>query len=56
MTLIEERISAMVDIWKAQELTAPVKGEKSDRDLLNGPALEGDYGVVNQDDVDALFR
>jgi chemotaxis protein CheZ len=54
---IEQRIAAMVEIWRAQELTAPVQTEaKSDRDLLNGPALDGDYGVVNQDDVDALFR
>ncbi|UOM35574.1 protein phosphatase CheZ [Acuticoccus sp. I52.16.1] len=56
LSFIEERIASMVDVWKAQELTAPVeKKEKTDKDLLNGPALDGDYGVVNQDDVDALF-
>lgn len=57
LQFIEERIASMVDVWKAQELSAPVepKREKTDKDLLNGPALEGDYGVVNQDDVDALF-
>ncbi len=56
LQFIEERIASMVDVWKAQELSAPVKPkEKTDKDLLNGPALEGDYGVVNQDDVDALF-
>jgi chemotaxis protein CheZ len=55
LEFIEERIACMVDVWRAQELTAPVKTGKSDRDLLNGPALDGDYGVVNQDDVDALF-
>ena len=55
LEFIEERIACMVDVWKAQELTAPVRTEKNDRDLLNGPSLDGDYGVVNQDDVDALF-
>ncbi|ORE94553.1 hypothetical protein ATO13_10776 [Stappia sp. 22II-S9-Z10] len=57
LAFIEERIASMVDVWKAQELTAPVqeKKERTDKDLLNGPALEGDYGIVNQDDVDALF-
>ena len=56
LQFIEERIASMVDVWKAQELSAPVEmKEKSDKDLLNGPALEGDYGVVSQDDVDALF-
>ena len=53
---IEQRIGCMVDVWRAQELTMPAKKEaKSDKDLLNGPALDGDYGVVDQDDVDALF-
>ncbi|RAI04245.1 hypothetical protein DLJ53_07325 [Acuticoccus sediminis] len=56
LQFIEERIASMVDVWKAQELSvAVVPKEKSDKDLLNGPALDGDYGVVNQDDVDALF-
>ena len=55
LEFIEERIASMIDVWQAQGLIAPTLKEKSDRDLLNGPALEGDYGVVNQDDVDALF-
>lgn len=55
LQFIEQRIGCMVDVWRTQELSAPVKTERNDRDLLNGPSLEGDYGVVNQDDVDALF-
>lgn len=55
LEFIEQRIGCMVDVWRAQELIVPLKTEKSDRDLLNGPSLDGDHGVVNQDDVDALF-
>ncbi|MBJ3774362.1 protein phosphatase CheZ [Acuticoccus mangrovi] len=57
LQFIEERIGSMVDVWKTLDLTMPVepRKEKTDRDLLNGPALESDHGVVSQDDVDALF-
>lgn len=56
LQFIEERIAAMVEVWHAQGLVLPEeKAEKTDKDLLNGPALASDRGVVNQDDVDALF-
>ncbi|WP_157961927.1 protein phosphatase CheZ [Acuticoccus kandeliae] len=57
LQFIEERIATMVDVWRTTLESAPgeEKKEKTDRDLLNGPALETDRGVVSQDDVDALF-
>ncbi|MEM8855384.1 MAG: protein phosphatase CheZ [Pseudomonadota bacterium] len=56
LRFIEERISTMVDLWNAMELAKPEEKDESDRALLNGPSLDTDRGVVNQDDVDALFR
>lgn len=56
LQFIEQRIATMVDIWRAQEFAAPTPHDRTDRDLLNGPALEGDHGIVDQDEVDALFR
>lgn len=56
LQFIEERIASMVDVWKTLDLGAPAAPERpAERKLLNGPALEGDKGVVSQDDVDALF-
>ncbi|MCF3932454.1 protein phosphatase CheZ [Acuticoccus sp. M5D2P5] len=56
LQFIEQRIATMIDVWRTtQEHHDTEKKEKTDRDLLNGPALETDHGVVSQDDVDALF-
>jgi chemotaxis protein CheZ len=60
LQFIEQRIANMVDVWRALDLRPKKEPEKekerSDRDLLNGPALATDANVVSQDDVDALFR
>ncbi|WP_420393073.1 protein phosphatase CheZ [Acuticoccus sp.] len=56
LEFIEERIASMVDLWKAQDLVSPAALDADDRTMLNGPALDGDRGVVSQDEVDALFR
>jgi len=55
MQFIEERIASMIDVWKTLDLGAAPASMSEDKKLLNGPALEGDRGVVSQDDVDALF-
>jgi len=55
LQFIEERIAAMVDVWKTLDLSASDAETPPEKKLLNGPALAGDRGVVSQDDVDALF-
>lgn len=58
LQFIETRIASMMTIWKSVgefgEADGPV-AELSDEDLLNGPPLEGDTGIVSQDDIDSLF-
>lgn len=60
LQFIEMRIASMITIWKNvgefSELNeAEPAAEMSDDDLLNGPPLEGDSGIVSQDDIDSLF-
>jgi chemotaxis protein CheZ len=56
LQFIEQRIASMVDVWQTLDLGQPPAQQTEDKKkLLNGPALEGDRGVVSQDDVDALF-
>jgi chemotaxis protein CheZ len=55
LQFIEQRIASMIDVWKTLDLGGAPAGKAEERKLLNGPALEGDRGVVSQDDVDALF-
>jgi len=56
LQFIEERISSMVDVWQTLEkIDRSKETESGKRSLVNGPALEGDGGIVSQDDVDALF-
>jgi len=57
MRFIELRVTSMVDIWGGPEEVETVDEEKpkTDDDLLNGPALSTDTGVVSQDDIDSLF-
>lgn len=55
LAFIEERIQAMVAVWK--EDAEGGAAEESPKDgLLNGPSLAGDANVVDQDQVDALLR
>ncbi len=62
LRFIEERIASMIDVWqtlnKVNEASAPPVEEDipPEKRLLNGPSLKDDPGVVNQDDVDAMFR
>ncbi|WP_398484557.1 protein phosphatase CheZ [Tardiphaga sp.] len=61
MKFIENRITAMMDIWGGvDEIKAhapPKVDDRSDDDkLLNGPKLDGDVGHASQDDIDALFN
>jgi chemotaxis protein CheZ len=61
MRFIENRITAMMDIWGGVDeikAHAPAKVDERDEDqkLLNGPKLEGDVGHASQDDIDALFN
>jgi chemotaxis protein CheZ len=60
MKFIENRITAMMDIWGGVDEIkshAPAKVDErgEDEKLLNGPKLEGDVGHASQDDIDALF-
>lgn len=59
MRFIEDRIDSMMEIWGGMESFAEVEtldvGPKGDAALLNGPAMEEDVNVANQDDIDALF-
>ncbi len=65
LQFIEERIASMVDVWETIKLTRekgnnpaiPVNEPKAHdpEGLLNGPSFKDDVGVVNQDDVDAMF-
>jgi len=61
MKFIENRITAMMDIWGGvDEIKAHAPAKVDDRSeddkLLNGPKLEGDVGHASQDDIDALFN
>ncbi len=57
VTYVEERVTALVDIWGEDELAAievPADQEKSaDEKLVSGPQLEGEG--LSQDDIDKLF-
>ena len=60
MRFIENRITAMMDIWGGVDeikahAPAKVDGRSDDEKLLNGPKLDGDEGHASQDDIDALF-
>ncbi len=54
---VEDRINAMIEIWGEEdiaEVDASVADETdSDKNLLNGPAMDGEG--IGQDDIDALF-
>lgn len=59
LQFIEMRIASMTTIWRnVGELDEEPEEEReaSDADLLNGPPLDGDAGIVSQDDIDSLFR
>ena len=57
VTYVEERVTALVDIWGEDELAAievPADREKSaDEQLVSGPQMEGEG--LSQDDIDKLF-
>lgn len=60
MKFIENRITAMMDIWGGVDeikahAPAKVDDRGEDEKLLNGPKLDGDIGHASQDDIDALF-
>ena len=60
MKFIENRITAMMDIWggvdEIKSHAPPIVDEREgDAKLLNGPKLDGDIGHASQDDIDAMF-
>ncbi len=60
MKFIENRITAMMDIWGGVDeikahAPAKVDDRGEDEKLLNGPKLDGDIGHASQDDIDAMF-
>lgn len=57
---IEARILKMIEIWGGPENFMNITPEElecrqGDKGMLNGPSLETEGDVVNQDDIDALF-
>lgn len=59
LEFIEERVGSMMEIWGGMEsfkdVAPSVDKPEGDAALLNGPSLETDVNVANQDDIDALF-
>lgn len=60
MHFVEARVERMIQIWGGIDSFSGIDGEKpqaaeGDHALLNGPALEDEFGVASQDDIDALF-
>lgn len=59
LTFIEERVGSMMEIWGGMEsfkdVAPSVDKPQGDEALLNGPALQTDIDVANQNDIDALF-
>lgn len=57
---IEARILKMIEIWGGPENFLNVTPEElecrqGEKGMLNGPSLETESDIVNQDDIDALF-
>jgi chemotaxis protein CheZ len=60
LKFIEEHIAHMMDIWGGIEAFKDADPEayaerEGDKNLVNGPKLEGEAGHASQDDIDALF-
>lgn len=59
LEFVEERVGSMMEIWGGMEsfkdVASSVSKPEGDAALLNGPSLETDVDVANQDDIDALF-
>lgn len=59
LEFIEQRVGSMMEIWGGmdsfKDVAPSVDKPKGDQALLNGPALETDNNVANQNDIDALF-
>jgi len=60
LRFIEQHIVQMIEIWGGIEALEEFKPkaltpQEGERNLLNGPKLDGDAGHASQDDIDALF-
>ncbi|MEP0520963.1 MAG: protein phosphatase CheZ [Hyphomicrobiales bacterium] len=59
LEFIEDRVGSMMEIWGGmdsfKDVESSVAKPEGDAALLNGPSLETDIDVANQDDIDALF-
>ena len=60
MIFVEERIDALLNLWKIKEGTGSADlvsvrkdDDRPDKDLLNGPQNEGEG--ISQNDIDAMF-
>ena len=61
LKFIETHIVKMMEIWGGIESfndVAPIAmaGREGERQLVNGPKLEGEAGHASQDEIDALFN
>lgn len=60
MKFVEERVNTMIEIWGHDEINkmadeyAEANQKEGDEALLNGPALE-EEASISQDDIDKLF-
>lgn len=55
LTMIEDKVAAMLDRCKIRPGDAPVVKSAAEQRLLNGPRLDGASGHTNQRDIDVLF-
>ena len=63
LNFVEERLDKMLNVWGGLEAFKELAGpegfgprEGDEKDLLNGPKLDGDKGHVGQNDIDDLFN
>lgn len=55
LTTIEEQVEGMLDRHHGRPAVAHADKMELDRDLLNGPRLDGESGHTSQQDIDVLF-
>lgn len=55
LSLIDAQMTELLETWRTADTETPVNMDGHPDELLNGPASEGDEGVVSQNDIDALF-
>jgi len=59
LQFVENSVARMMEIWGGREVVEGYAGailaERQDKQLVNGPKLDGDPGHASQQEIDALF-